>query len=533
MIPAATSPPLGALLAKYIAAETAVMVMQPPTFLHPADKRFIAAVQALTNPELSISQLAVPSPPSVGGDGEAVVDFADIYDSHESTAGANAQRDGKVRLPRDFSGDMIGQWSTAGVQTLDRLFADMVGFASDLRPWLLKTSSSSSSPPTVAVGLKTLFLNAWDVSAGAMFFQYERLLARSMRRGAWDILRRSARRAVLVWRAATRRMRRRPEVSGSLRNVCRLVLASSLMEAFVYLPAAGADDNDPLSLFDPYGILLQAQTSDEESETQAKQRYVLEYAWFLFATLRNVLTRSAVMTRPAGATYAQHMSLLAYLWRRIISERRKLMNGVDRKLGRMTPGLAAFFQDTDELRFRDWEDLFTPEAVGFGGGGGGEGLTKVGRRQLSYINPRLSVRLVARRPDETFREMVMGTKSTRAEVSNDDSLLAKIEYAISTAGGDETAFSGELIPVSTDVNARLLYALTWRYVVLAARPELRDRYAHAIDWAMRVLNLSSSVVVVPKKKAPTQQQAPPTSQQAPPVVHVNDVWDELLVRQKV
>ena len=252
-----------------------------------------------------------------------------------------------------FTGDMLDTWDVTEVTDLARAFAGVTGFASDLRPWATPALLAQQARKTLHV--RTLFLDAWDVSAGALLFQHRMVLAHSRGAQTTDALRRTARRALQLERYRRTRRRSGDDSLSLLLTACKRVTKAAA-PLLAPMPA----------FFDPYGILSRQEEAPPAEETiggraaEKPWRQELKYAWFLFATLRNVLTRSELMTRPAGAALVHYESLLAYLLRRIVSTRKKrLGNGGEEKLMELGAGLAAFFEDTDELRLSDWKELFS------------------------------------------------------------------------------------------------------------------------------------------------------------------------------
>lgn len=255
----------------------------------------------------------------------------------------------------------VSEWSVKGVTGFPILKGNEVGIKrvreSNLLPWYKqfytddgKLQENVTAPPNV----RDMFQGAWDISAGALLFQHKMLLAASRYYRTANFVRRTARRSYLgVMRTARRGAK--PQL---IQDICRRILASLNMPGHGELSLARTNVDErnrkarvPL---DPYGILTPG-----ESRNNNNNNILIEYAWFVFATLRNVLTRSEMMTRPVDANHMKYVGRLAYLYNRFLKAK---VTGLSANPIKMGPALRKFCDDTNEFRFDDYLLVFEKES---------------------------------------------------------------------------------------------------------------------------------------------------------------------------
>ena len=251
---------------------------------------------------------------------------------------ARGQKDVDTENPfSHFTGDLSHWTFSEEKKTVNftRAFADVVGFTSDPSPWSTRITST--------VGAETMLLGAWDVSAGALLLRRE-LLQKSARWHPWmNQVRRTWRRTV---GALSRSVRRRSRGDGSVRHQHTIKFIHLYDACRLALDALGMPAN-----YDPYGLLPHQSTTSASASA-------IEYAWFVFATLRNALTRGAAVMRPATVlgTAARDVSLLAHLFNCMLYLTKKTKTSADA----WSSAFRSFCTHTRELRFPDIWRIFSP-----------------------------------------------------------------------------------------------------------------------------------------------------------------------------
>ena len=281
-----------------------------------------------------------------------------------------------------FTGD-LSHWTFSRRAVVDFrfAFADAVGFTSDLLPWLSQLSG------VTVVHLKDMLLGAWDVSAGALLFRRKLMLRNRGRHQAVTFLRHSVRHTKGVLGRSVRRTRLDIGQPSTNQRAMRLQDACRLAWGFL----SGSGSLDAKGYYDPYDILLYEHGPKDEKERagalekETGVNRAIEYAWVVFATLRDALTRGAAVMRSATAVgeAARGVDLLAHLRKAIIDTARKHANAsprvvgveaaataaggdgdsVDWRLAAMSPEFLTFCKQTRELRFPDLWCVFQQPAA--------------------------------------------------------------------------------------------------------------------------------------------------------------------------
>ena len=362
------------------------------------------------------------------------------------------------KFPMRFTGytKPVDGWSfepdpKSGKFDVTDAFANVTGFTSDLRPWLKDADPKQPGLLTLArhgklMGLETMFKGAWDISGGALLFRHELLQTRFTGRAFLHQLHRTWRRALHGVKRTVRSRTHRQ--SAQLVSACHLALGANKMHKDAFVTSAEGFGR----VYDPYGILLPGPEEEEEEKKAGIDRR-LEYAWFVFATLRNVLTRSAALVLPAAGEDLARVAPLAYLHEcirrelRAVGRRRRHAASAEEeeeeeeeeaaayRLPTMSPEMRAFCVHTNEFRFPDYRDLFEAS---------GSGATSVD-------------------VDSTFRRLVRATAGLE---ENLDAASAAAECSSNSVPTDDTPRA-----LVRDIDCRLVAVLSTR--VAGTTPTLK------------------------------------------------------------
>ena len=286
---------------------------------------------------------------------------------------------------------------SSGTFDVTEAFANVTGFTSDLRPWLKDAGPKQPGLLTLArrgklTGVETMFKGAWDISGGALLFRHELLQTRFTGRAFLQRLRHTRRRVEYAVRRTLRTGGDHPRRSLRLVDACRRALkVLGLYPAPKGTPTTYAAWIG--NVYDPFGILLpdenlvkrttggaRHEELNKKADAEIEKRNAaveaqvaadiaatrrLEYAWFVFATLRDVLTRSATLLLPATSEDITQVAPLAYLHECIQRELRAagrrrpgVVDPSKYRLPDMSENMTNFFEQSGEARFSDYKDLF-------------------------------------------------------------------------------------------------------------------------------------------------------------------------------